>query len=77
MVGGLCFHAQEVASEWLTLPGLSALIGVEVEPRLCEIVRRVLAGESAGSLPGVWSDALQLQHAPGSLPGVYVQPAEP
>jgi len=77
VVGGPYFHAQEVATEWLTLPGLSALIGAEVEPHLCDIVRRVLAGESAGSLPGVWSDAPQLQDAPGSLPGVYVQPAEP
>ena len=77
VIGGPYFHAQEVATEWLTLPGLSALIGAEVEPHLCEIVRLVLAGESAGSLPGVWSDEPQLQDAPGSLPGVYVQPAEP
>ena len=69
VVGGPYFHAQEVATEWLTLPGLSALIGAEVEPHLCEIVRRVLAGESAGSLPGVWSAEPQLQSASGSLPG--------
>ena len=77
VVGGPYFHAQEVATEWLTLPGLSALIGAEVEPHLCEIVRRVLAGESAGSLPGVWSSEPLLQAAPGSLPGVYVQSDEP
>ncbi len=77
VVGGPYFHAPEVATEWLTLPGLSALIGAEVEPHLCEIVRRVLAGESAGSLPGVWSDEPLPQAAPGSIPGVYVQSAEP
>jgi len=77
VVGGPYFHAQEVATEWLTLPGLSALIGAEVEPHLCEIVRRVLAGESAGSLPGVWSAEPQLQAASGSLPGVYVQSDKP
>ena len=77
VVGGPYFHAPEVATEWLTLPGLSALIGAEVEPHLCEIVRRVLAGESAGSLPGVWSNEPLPQDAPGSLPGVYVQSSEP
>jgi len=70
IVGGPYFHAPEVATEWLTLPGLSALIGAEVEPHLCEIVRRVLAGESAGSLPGVWSDEPLPQAAPGSISGV-------
>ncbi len=77
VVGGPYFHAPEVATEWLTLPGLSALIGAEVEPHLCEIVRRVLDGESAGSLPGVWSDEPVVQTAQGSLPGVYVQPDGP
>ncbi len=77
VVGGAYFHAQEVATEWLKLPGLSALIGAEVEPHLCEIVRRVIAGESAGSLPGVWSDEPLLQTAPGSLPGVFVQSDKP
>ena len=77
VVGGPYFHAKEVATEWLTLPGLSALIGAEVEPHLGEIVRRVLAGESAGSLPGVWSNEPVPQAAPGSLPGVYVQSGGP
>jgi len=37
----------------------------------------VLAGESAASLPGVWSDEPLLQAASGSLPGVYVQSDAP
>ncbi len=55
LLGGPYFTAHEVASEWLGMPGLSALVGGEVEPHLCELVRRVIGRESTADLPGVWS----------------------
>ena len=45
----------EVAREWMDIPGLSALVGGEIEPHLCELVRRVIGRESTADLPGVWS----------------------
>jgi anaerobic magnesium-protoporphyrin IX monomethyl ester cyclase len=55
LLGGPYFAAHEVAREWLDTPGLSALVGGEIEPHLCELVRRVIGRESTANLPGVWS----------------------
>ena len=56
LLGGPYFAAAEVAREWMSVPGLSALVGGEVEPHLCELVRRVIMRESTVGLPGVWSN---------------------
>ncbi len=55
LLGGPYFADADVAREWIGLPGLTALVGGEVEPHLCELVRRIVAGESPGDMPGVWS----------------------
>lgn len=57
VVGGPYFSQPEVAREWLGLPGLSALVGGEVEPHLAELVRSVAGGRSAAQHPGVWAGA--------------------
>ena len=54
LLGGPYFAAGEVAREWIDIPGLAALVGGEVEPHLCELVRRVIGRESTEDLPGVW-----------------------
>lgn len=54
LLGGPYFASIDVAREWLDLPGLSALVGGEVEPYLCELVRRVINRESTADLPGIW-----------------------
>jgi len=36
ILGGPYFAASEVAREWIDMPGLTALVGGEVEPNLCE-----------------------------------------
>ncbi len=56
LLGGPYFAAAEVAREWMGVPGLAALVGGEVEPHLCELVRRVIMRESTVGLPGVWSN---------------------
>lgn len=67
LLGGPYFACEEVAREWIDTPGLAALVGGEVEPHLCELVRRVVRRESAADLPGVWSrdgEALSLNAPP-------------
>ncbi|MEZ4414352.1 MAG: radical SAM protein [Gemmatimonadota bacterium] len=54
ILGGPYFAARDVAREWIDLPGLSALVGGEVEPHLCEIVRAAVAREPMAHIPGVW-----------------------
>lgn len=55
VLGGPYFASHEVAAEWIDIPGVSVLVGGEVEPRLCELVARVAAGQRVDDLPGVWS----------------------
>jgi hypothetical protein len=54
IIGGPYFAAADVAREWIDAPGLSALVGGEVEPHLCEIVDHVVAGKPVDHIPGVW-----------------------
>jgi len=55
IIGGPYFAAIEVAREWMNIPGLSALVGGEIESNLCALVRRIVDGETADGVPGVWS----------------------
>jgi radical SAM superfamily enzyme YgiQ (UPF0313 family) len=54
ILGGPYFTVPDVARAWIDIPGVTALIGGEVEPRLCEIVNRVLGGEPLYDIQGVW-----------------------
>ena len=54
IVGGPYFAQPEVRREWCEIPGLTAVIGGEVELQLPEIVRRAVARESLTGMPGVW-----------------------
>lgn len=64
VLGGPYFAVADVAREWVGMPGLTALVGGEVEPHLCELVRRVIARESVEDLPGVWRTEPLSLHAP-------------
>jgi len=54
LVGGSYFSQPEVISEWIRIPGLTALIGGEVEPYLTEIVRSAAAREPLSHYAGVF-----------------------
>jgi anaerobic magnesium-protoporphyrin IX monomethyl ester cyclase len=66
ILGGPYFAPLEVAREWLGIPGVTVLVGGEIEPHLCELVRRVVAREPVDDLPGVWSQKAPTpsMHAP-------------
>jgi radical SAM superfamily enzyme YgiQ (UPF0313 family) len=55
VLGGPYFASPEVAAEWIDMPGVTVLVGGEVEPHLCQLVARVAEGEAVDDLPGVWS----------------------
>jgi radical SAM superfamily enzyme YgiQ (UPF0313 family) len=57
ILGGPYFASVDVAREWIDIPGVTTLVGGEIEPHLCELVRRTAAGEAVEDLPGVWSRA--------------------
>lgn len=57
IVGGPYFAQPEVAREWITLPGLTALVGGEVETHIAEIVAAATRGDRCEGYPGVWSEA--------------------
>ena len=59
VVGGAYFNAPEVAEQWMNLPGLTALIGGEVEPDLCNIVRQAIDKKAVVNR-GVWHQNGQL-----------------
>lgn len=54
VLGGPYFASEDVAAEWIDTPGLTALIGGEVEPHLCRLVETVMANCSTDTIPGVW-----------------------
>jgi len=67
ILGGPYFASHEVASHWFDIPGVTVLVGGEVEPRLCELVGKVTAAQSVNDIPGVWSrvaEKLQLNAPP-------------
>lgn len=54
ILGGPYFASHDVARQWADMPGVTALVGGEVEPHLCTLVARVADGLSVQHLPGVW-----------------------
>lgn len=54
VLGGPYFSVEDVAREWIDIPGVSALIGGEVEGQLCELVDRVIENASVDHMQGVW-----------------------
>lgn len=56
LVGGPYFAQPEVRQEWLNIPGLSGLVGGEVEFELCDIVQAVVDRQPLDSFDGVWTD---------------------
>lgn len=63
LLGGPYFAQPEVREEWLKIPGLSALVGGEVEPYLGELVRASIHREDL-AFPGVWSNSQSNALAP-------------
>lgn len=55
LLGGPYFADKDVARQWIDMPGLSALVGGEVEPHLCDLVERVIARQPTERISGVWS----------------------
>ncbi|MFW5881422.1 MAG: B12-binding domain-containing radical SAM protein [Roseicyclus sp.] len=53
LLGGPMFNLPGVAEEWRSLPGVSAIVGGEVEFQLAEMVAALAAGESLARFPGV------------------------
>lgn len=53
LLGGPYFVQPEVISDWISIPGLTALAAGEVEGRLPEIIRSVLAGEDPARSEGM------------------------
>ncbi len=43
---------KDVARQWIDIPGLSALVGGEVEPHLCELVERLIERQPTDDVPG-------------------------
>ncbi len=65
ILGGPYFSASEVAAQWIDMPGITALVGGEVEPYLCHLVDDAVAKRPVDQIPGVWkkNGGLSL-HAP-------------
>lgn len=59
VLGGDYFNAPQVAQQWMDIPGLSTLIGGEVEPDLCNIVRQAIHKKTVPQR-GVWHQNGQL-----------------
>ncbi len=54
IVGGSYFYQREVATEWVGIPGVAAIVGGEVEPDLPAIVRAVVDEKALDEFPGLW-----------------------
>jgi anaerobic magnesium-protoporphyrin IX monomethyl ester cyclase len=64
IIGGSYFFQPEVAREWTQIPGVSGVVGGEVEPYVADIVRALVEGGKLGAFPGVWVDGGQSAAAP-------------
>ena len=64
LVGGPYFAQPEVRRAWIGLPGVTGLVGGEVEPYLGEITRGMIANESLDRFPGVWTEDPEKANAP-------------
>ncbi|HEY4188615.1 MAG TPA: radical SAM protein [Polyangia bacterium] len=54
LIGGSYFADAEVAAVWKSVPGLTALIGGEVELELPELIAAVMQGDDLRRFEGVW-----------------------
>jgi anaerobic magnesium-protoporphyrin IX monomethyl ester cyclase len=54
LIGGSYFSIAAVAREWLSLPGLTALVAGEVEMELVGLVRAATCGSEISKYSGVW-----------------------
>ena len=59
LVGGSYMNLQEIAEPWLSIEGLSGVVGGEVEPYLTKLVEAVSSSHPLSSYAGI--------HEPGSL----------
>lgn len=65
ILGGPYFAADDVAAEWIDIPGITALVGGEIEPDLCNLVERVIRRTDFADVPGLWRNNGTLSlHAP-------------
>ena len=55
ILGGSYLNQAAVGREWLSIPGVSALVAGEVEPQLPDIVRAVVGGHETRVFDGVWT----------------------
>ena len=55
LIGGPYFYQVEVAREWIGVDGMAGLVGGEVEHRIPEIVRAMIAREDLTKFPGIWT----------------------
>ncbi len=56
LVGGPYFAQPEVRREWMDIPGMSGLVGGEVEFELCDIVQATVDRRPLDTFAGVWTD---------------------
>ncbi len=54
LLGGPAFNMDEVAREWLGIPGLTAIVAAEVDNSLPELVDEILSGADISTMPGVY-----------------------
>jgi anaerobic magnesium-protoporphyrin IX monomethyl ester cyclase len=54
LLGGPMFNIPEITREWLDIPGLSAVVGAEVDYVLPDIVRALVSHEDLTRFPGVF-----------------------
>lgn len=53
LLGGPMFNVADVAREWSSMPGVSAVVGAESDTIVSDIVSAVCDGEDLGSIPGL------------------------
>ena len=53
LLGGPMFNLPEVAEDWVQIPGLTAVIGAEVDLTIGDMVHSVLEGDDLAQYPGV------------------------
>ncbi len=59
LLGGPMFNIPDVAGSWCTMPGLTAVVGGEMDKQLPELVEKLAGGEDISCLPGVITAAAE------------------
>lgn len=67
ILGGSYLNQPAVGREWLSIPGVTAVVAGEVEPQLPGIVRALVDGLDLSSFAGVWTDETKLFNAAAPL----------